>query len=385
MTTRRLRHALAQQLANSPNHPVTAHHVAQAVTEQSALAAHHIIEHTSRTHADLTGLGPLQGLVANPDVTDIFVNTGGQVWFDCGTGAQRSDITISPESAVRALAVRLAAQCGQRLDDAMPWVDGHLPGRIRLHAVLPPVAAGGTHLSLRIPAQQQYSLDDLVRRGSVPRSWHGVLQRIVQSRSAFLVSGGTGAGKTTVLTALLGEAQPAERIVVVEDCQELTVPTPHAITLQCRRQNTEGAGQVTMSDLVRQALRMRPDRLIVGECRGAEITDLLLALNTGHSGGCATIHANSAHDVPNRIIALAGLAGWTAETTTAQSQSALHVLIHVAQHTTHRYVRELAIWQPTGVTPAASYDGQHRVTTHQGWAALCDLINHQPAATQELP
>ncbi|MHB1065917.1 MAG: TadA family conjugal transfer-associated ATPase [Candidatus Nanopelagicales bacterium] len=258
---------------------------------------------------DLVGAGPLESLLRDADVTDILVNGASDVWVDRGRGLELSGIRFPGEPDVQRLAQRLAAQVGRRLDQASPFVDARLPSGARLHCVLPPIAVAGTTISLRVPRRLAFTLDDLARCGTLDERGCAVLRAIVAARLGFLISGGTGTGKTTVLSTLLGLVPGDERIVIVEDSTELMPSHPHAVSLQSRLPNLEGAGTVTLRDLVRQALRMRPDRVVVGEVRGAEVVDLLTAMNTGHEGGCGTVHANSAEDVPARLEALGLMAG----------------------------------------------------------------------------
>lgn len=301
--------------------------VAQA--EQVRLGSSGARRRSGELRADLMGLGVLEPLVQDERVTDLLVNGDGSVWLDRGEGVTRADVVVGDPGDVRRLATRLSAVAGRRLDDAQPWVDGLLPRGIRLHAVLPPLVAGGAHLSLRIPRQRSGGLDALVALGMATPVQADQLREIVRDRRAYVVTGGTGTGKTTLLAGLLAEVPAVERIVVVEDVGEIQVGHPHVIRLQARSANTEGAGEVTMVDLVRQALRMRPDRLVVGEVRGAEVRELLLALNTGHEGGCGTLHANRADDVPSRLEALGALAGMSREAVRAQVASAIEVVVHL--------------------------------------------------------
>lgn len=298
--------------------------------------------------ADLMGLGALEPLVADEEVTDVLVNGDGAVWVDRGAGVERVDRHVGDADAVRRLATRLSALAGRRLDDAQPWVDGLLPRGIRLHAVLPPLVAGGAHVSLRIPRQRSGGLDWLVGAGMATSQQAERLRAMVRERQAYVVTGGTGTGKTTLLAALLAEVPDDERLVVVEDVGEIQVGHPHVVRLQARSANTEGAGEVTMVDLVRQALRMRPDRLVVGEVRGAEVRDLLLALNTGHEGGCGTLHANRAEDVPTRLEALGALAGMSRDAVRAQVASAVEVVVHLRRSGGRRVID--SIGPLTGVT-----------------------------------
>lgn len=275
------------------------------------------------------GAGALDPLLHLPGVTDVLVNGSDRVYVDRGSGLEPAGVRFAGEDEVRRLAVRLAASVGRRLDDGSPFVDARLPNGVRVHAVLPCVADAGTCLSLRVPNRQRLSLQDWVDCGSLSSDGAHLLAGVVANRRAFLVSGGTGSGKTTLLGALLGLVPGAERIVIAEDSRELQPDHPHCVRLEARPANAEGAGAVTLTQLVRQALRMRPDRLVVGEVRGAEIADLLSALNTGHEGGCGTVHANSAADVPARLEALAALGGLGRDALHAQLAAALQLLVHV--------------------------------------------------------
>jgi pilus assembly protein CpaF len=275
--------------------------------------------------------GPLAAFLQDPDVTDVLVNGPGPVWVDRGAGVRRTPVVIGEERSLRRLAQRLVAACGRRLDDAMPHADARLPDGTRLHAVLPPVSPQGTCLSLRVPPRRTFGLADLVAVGSLPPAGADLLRRIVLARVPFLVTGGTGTGKTTVLSTLLSLVPPEERIVLVEDAAELRPAHPHVVRLEARLANAEGAGAVDLATLVRQALRMRPDRLVVGEVRGAEVRELLGALNTGHEGGCGTVHANRAEHLPARIEALASAAGLPREAAHSQLGAAVDVVVHLTR------------------------------------------------------
>lgn len=296
---------------------------------------------------DSVGAGVLDPLLREPGVTDVLVNAPDQVFVDRGHGLEPAGVGFAGEEEVRRLAVRLAASVGRRLDDGSPFVDARLAGGVRVHAVLPCVADSGTCLSLRVPNRHRLSLDDWVAGGSLDARGAGLLAGLVAARRAFLISGGTGSGKTTLLGAMLGLVPPRERIVIAEDSRELQPDHPHCVRLEARPANAEGAGAVTLTDLVRQALRMRPDRLVVGEVRGAELADLLSALNTGHEGGCGTVHANSAADVPARLEALAALGGLGRAALHAQLAAALQVLVHVRRLPDgRRWVDELRVVRP---------------------------------------
>jgi pilus assembly protein CpaF len=210
-------------------------------------------------------------------------------------------------------------------------VDARLPGGVRLHAVLPPISPRGTLISLRIVARRSYSLGELQHLGSLVPEMTAALQELVAGRLAFLVTGGTGTGKTTLLSSLLSCVAPTERIVLVEDSGALAPDHPHVVRLEARLPNAEGAGGVGLRDLVRQALRMRPDRLVVGEVRGAEVVDLLAALNTGHEGGCGTVHANTPEVVPARLEALASTAGLDRHALHSQLGAAVQAVVHLVR------------------------------------------------------
>ncbi len=279
----------------------------------------------------MLGAGQLEPLLREPGVTDVVVNGATQVFWDRGRGLEPAPAAFPDEAAVRRLAQRLAAAGGRRLDDASPHVDVRLPDGTRFHAVLAPVAGPGTLLSLRVPAAHGFSVDELVATRMLTPGGGRLLAAVVAARLAFLVSGGTGTGKTTLLAALLGLVPPQERVLVVEDAAELRPAHPHLVTLEARPANLEGAGEITVRTLVRQALRMRPDRLVVGEVRGAEVVELLAALNTGHEGGCGTLHANSAVDVPARVEALALAAGLGREAVHSQFASAVQLVLHLGR------------------------------------------------------
>ncbi|MFC0681968.1 TadA family conjugal transfer-associated ATPase [Lysobacter korlensis] len=274
-----------------------------------------------------TGFGPLSSLVADPAVTDVLVNSP-EVWLDSGDGLVRASIRI-PEDRARDLAVRLVQLGGRHLDEASPCVDVRLHDGIRVHAVLPPISPSGTLISIRLPRLGRWSLDHLEQQGMLTAQQRRELTELVEVRENVLVTGGAGAGKTTLLAALLSAAAPTERIVVVEDVAELRVDHPHTVSLEARQPNIEGAGGVSLEELVRQALRMRPDRLVVGECRGPEVRELLTALNTGSAGGAGTVHANSLQDVPARLEALGALAGLGAEALARQAVSAVGTVLHL--------------------------------------------------------
>lgn len=300
---------------------------------------------------ELSGAGILDPLLAAEGTTDVLVTSPDAVWVDDGNGLRLSDVRFEDEAAVRRLAQRLAVAAGRRLDDAQPWVDGQLTGigsgrfAVRLHAVLPPVAISGTCLSLRVLRPATQGLAALEAAGAIPPAAAELLRGVIGARLAFLVSGGTGAGKTTLLAAALGAVDPAERIICIEDAPELAPRHPHLVRLVARGANVEGAGEVTLRQLVRQSLRMRPDRIVVGEVRGAEVVDLLAALNTGHDGGAGTLHANNPGEVPARLEALGAVGGLDRAALHSQLAAAVHVVVHIARQGADRQVTEIAVLQ----------------------------------------
>ena len=278
---------------------------------------------------DLSLLGPLAPFAAAGPVTDLFVNGDRGLWIDRGAGAEREPGWSAAEGEVRALAIRLVARGGRHIDEATPAVDVRLGGGVRVHAVLPPVSTRGTVISVRVPRVAGFPLRALASAGMLDAGEEAQLRDAVAKRRNLLVTGAAGAGKTTLLAALLSEADPRDRIVLIEDVAELAVDHPHVVSLEARQANLEGSGRLGLDALLREALRMRPDRLVVGECRGAELRELLSALNTGHDGGAGTLHANSLDDVPARLEALGSAAGLDAPSVARQAVSAFDLVLHV--------------------------------------------------------
>jgi pilus assembly protein CpaF len=290
-----------------------------------------VLEATELVRHELLGTGPLEELLAEPEVTDVLVNGPGKVWVDDGTGLRLTHVRFPSESAVRRLALRIATAAGRRLDEASPFVDLLLESGVRVHVALPPIAPDGPLISVRIPPRRVLTLDDLVALGWAPAAFVPWLRAVVGARLGFLVSGGTGSGKTTVLSVLLSQVSGHERILLIEDSGELQPQHPHVVRLHTRPANLEGAGAVTLRDLVRQGLRMRPDRIVIGEVRGGEVADWLAAMNTGHAGSCATVHANRPEDVPARLEALGVAAGLGRQAVHSQAAAALEVVLHVTR------------------------------------------------------
>ncbi|WP_225841192.1 TadA family conjugal transfer-associated ATPase [Streptomyces albus] len=362
--------AVRRSLAETGAEPTPARVAAVLRSQGRLLGDSAVLGVVEALRSELVGAGPLEPLLADPEVTDVLVTAPDQVWIDRGHGLQRTAVSFRDAAAVRRLAQRLATSAGRRLDDARPWVDARLPDGTRLHAVLPPVAVDSTCLSLRVVRPRAFSLAELVAAGTVPPGGERLLRAVVEARLSFLVSGGTGSGKTTLLSTLLGLVGHDERIVLAEDSAELRPDHPHVVRLEARPANQEGVGRVALRDLVRQALRMRPDRLVVGEVRGAEVTDLLAALNTGHEGGCGTVHANAAADVPARLEALGTTAGLDRAALHSQLAAALDVIVHLVRgRDGRRRIAQIHVLERDAAglvttVPAAVWDGPGAAREH---------------------
>lgn len=379
---RAVRDALRTEAAPGPG-GLTAH-VEAALRASGALLGPDALAAATRTaHDELLGAGPLQRWLDDPRVTDVLVNGPHDVWAEVGGVLGRVDTDLGTPEAVRALAVRLAAAAGRRLDDASPTVDARLPDGTRLHAVLPPLAETSAVLSLRVVRPRAFTLPELVAAGSVAPALAPVVAGLVGTRANVLVSGSTGAGKTTLLAAMLSLVPADERIVLVEESGEMLPTHPHVVRLTARRANVDGAGAVGLADLVREALRMRPDRLVLGECRGAEVREVLAALNTGHEGGCATLHANTAADVPARLEAMAALAGMGREAVAAQAASAVDAVLHLRRERGpggRRYLAEVGVVGRDDadrlvVRTAVHADGTGVLRRGPGWASLARRLD----------
>jgi pilus assembly protein CpaF len=293
-----------------------------------------LIYHQSRNdeQTQTSGLGILESLLDNSNITDILVNGHKEVWIDQGQGLEKTKLTFLNEESVRSLAQKLALSTGRRLDQSQPYVDAQLTKTIRLHAVLTPIASPGTFISLRVHRPKTMSLSELVINKTLTTSQKNFLTKMIKNKKSFVICGGTGSGKTTLLNSLLSDMEKSQRILIIEDSRELNSQHPHVLSLEGRPANIEGMGLITMKDLIKQSLRMRADRLIIGEVRGAEVIDWLSALNTGHTGSAGTIHANSIHEVITRFECLGLMAGLSKEAIHSQLKTALDYVIHIERN-----------------------------------------------------
>nr|WP_120491482.1 TadA family conjugal transfer-associated ATPase [Corynebacterium lactis] len=342
-----------------------------------------MLEILRRIREESVGGGILDRLLRGPNVSDVVVTAPDRVWVDRGQGMQLEGVSFADEEEVRSLAVRLAGRCGRRLDDAQPWADGHIPGGIagrgvRVHAVLAPPSGTGTQISLRVLRPARRGLGELGAAGLFPAEIQRVLEAIVRAQLSFIVAGGTGAGKTTLLAAMLSEVPADQRIVCIEDTPELDPGHPHVVKLVTRAANVEGAGAIGQQELVRQALRMRPDRIVVGEIRGGEVVDLLAALNTGHRGGAGTLHANRVEDVLARFEALGLIGGLDREALHSQLSSAVQVVLIVRRQAEGRRLAEIGVVVGVsgagGAAPRLVRAWSYDEGPAEGWETLQGLL-----------
>jgi pilus assembly protein CpaF len=292
-------------------------------TDREALVA--------RVLRDTVGLGPLEDLLADPSVEEVMVNGPGQVYVERGGRIEATDACFAGEEELRNAIERILAPLGRRIDELSPMVDARLADGSRVNAVIPPLAIDGPALSIRRFGASRPGARELVGLGTLTESQVELLERAVGERRSVLVSGGTGSGKTTLLNALSGFVSPEERLVTIEDAAELRLQRRHVVRLESRPAGVEGRGEVTIRDLLRNALRMRPDRIVIGEVRGAEALDLLTALNTGHRGALSTVHANSPADALARLETLALMAGLGLphEAIAAQVRRGIDLVVHL--------------------------------------------------------
>jgi len=281
----------------------------------------------------ILGLGPLEPFIRDPEVTEVMVNGPRHVYVERAGKIHRTEAVFRSDEELRRVIDKIVARVGRRIDDASPYVDARLADGSRVNAIIPPLAVHGAALTIRKFSADPYTADDLLGFGTFTPGVVKFLQACVRGRMNILVSGGTGAGKTTMLNVLSGFLPGDERIITIEDSAELRLQQEHIVSLEYRPPNIEGQGEITIRDLVRNALRMRPDRIVVGEVRGGETLDMLQAMNTGHDGSISTIHANTPRDVLSRLETLAMMAGMelTVRALREQVAAAIDLIVHVAR------------------------------------------------------
>ncbi len=279
------------------------------------------------------GFGPLESLMADPTVSDILINGHNTVYVERNGVLEPAPVTFTDERHLLQIVQRIVGQAGRRVDETSPMVDSRLPDGSRINAIIPPLALDGALVSIRRFGARPILASDLVAKKSVALEMVDFLGACVRARLNVLVSGGTGSGKTTLLNALSAYIPPDERVITIEDAAELRLQQPHVGRLETRPANVEGAGEITTRDLVRNALRMRPDRIIIGECRGPEALDMLQAMNTGHDGSLTTVHANDTRDALSRLEMMVGMAGFDLPIWVIRRQiaSAVHVVVQVSR------------------------------------------------------
>jgi pilus assembly protein CpaF len=303
------RRRAAAAAAGSPQGDLAAE-VRALVDEEAALLGHDDREAlTARVLRDTVGLGPLEELLADPAVEEVMVNGPATVYVERGGRLERTAVGFADEEELRNAIERILAPLGRRVDELSPMVDARLPDGSRVNVVIPPLAIEGPVISIRRFGARRPGPGELVELGTLSEPQRASLEDAVASRRSVLVSGGTGSGKTTLLNALSSYVGESERVVTIEDAAELRLQRPHVVRLESRPAGVEGRGEVTVRDLLRNALRMRPDRIVIGEVRGPEALDLLTALNTGHDGALSTVHASSPIDALSRLETLAMMAG----------------------------------------------------------------------------
>ncbi|HYZ12835.1 MAG TPA: CpaF family protein [Actinomycetota bacterium] len=282
---------------------------------------------------NILGLGPIEPFIRDPEITEVMVNSHRVVYIERGGKIYRTDVSFRNEEDLRRTIDKIVGRVGRRIDDSSPYVDARLTDGSRVNAIIPPLAIHGSALTIRKFSADPFTAKDLIDFGTLTPELVPFLDACVRGRLNILVSGGTGAGKTTLLNVLSAFLPEDERIITIEDSAELRLQQPHVVSLEYRPPNIEGQGEVSIRDLVRNALRMRPDRIVVGEVRGGETLDMLQAMNTGHDGSISTIHANSPRDVLSRLETLALMAGMdlTVRALREQVSAAIDLIVHVAR------------------------------------------------------
>ena len=320
----------------------------------------------SALQKELTGFGPLDDLLRDPAVEDILINGHKDVHVSRGGQLQRAATRFGDDRHLLRILRRILAPIGRRLDDANPMVDARLPDGGRLNAIIPPLAVDGPMVSIRKFRKDPFSPQELMQRGAFDAPTHALLEAMVRSRCNILISGGTSSGKTSLLNALSCFIPEGERVVTIEDTAELSLNHPHVVRLESRLGGSDGVGEISIRDLVRNSLRMRPDRIVLGEVRGAEVLEMMQAMNTGHDGSMATIHANNARDCLYRMEMLAGFAGFQGSEDSLRRQiaSAVDFIVQISRLGNGRRVL-LSITEITGVSD--SIITSQELVKHETW------------------
>jgi pilus assembly protein CpaF len=334
--------------------------------------------------AEIFGLGPLEKLMQDPSVSDILVNDPYTIYVERHGRLQMTDVIFADEPHLMRIIQRIVARLGRRIDEVSPMVDARLPDGSRVNAIVPPLALDGPTLSIRRFGVDPLGIDDLVGNSSILPEMVEFLRAVVQARISMLISGGTGAGKTTLLNAISEYIPQRERVVTIEDSAELILRHRHRVRLETRPANTEGSGEITQRDLVRNSLRMRPDRILVGEVRGAEVWDMLQAMNTGHDGSLTTIHANSAQDALSRMEMMVAMTGFEVPISVVRQYiaSGISLIVHVARlaggqrrvmqiseinsdESGHYHIEDIFGFEQTGVTDDGIAEGEFFATGYR--------------------
>lgn len=333
---------------------------------------------------EIYGFGPLESLMTDPEVTDVLVNGHDSVFVEKRGALQRTNVTFASDEHVLSVIQRLVGRAGRRIDEVSPMVDAKMPDGSRLNAVIPPLALRGPTISIRRFQQDALRFEDMIRLGSLAPEMAEFLKLAVQGRMNILLSGGTGAGKTTLLNNVSRFIPATERVVTIEETAELQLQQPDVVALETRPPNVEGKGEILPRDLLRNSLRMRPDRIIVGESRGGEVLDMLQAMNTGHDGSMSTVHANDTRDALDRLELMIALSGVELPTSVARQyiSSALQILVHVSRLSTGERkvmriselsgcrdgvydIEDIYVYRMTGIDASGKAQGSYYATGYE--------------------
>lgn len=282
---------------------------------------------------EVIGLGPLEILLADPSISDILINSASNIYVERRGKLERSSVVFDSNDHLLKIIQKIVSRIGRRIDESSPMVDARLPDGSRVNAIIPPLALDGPSMSIRRFSEVPFTMADLIKHNSLSEQMAMVLSALVKAKTNILIAGGTGSGKTTLLNILSGYIPDNERIITIEDAAELRLQQPHVVRLETRQANVEGLGEITQRILVKNSLRMRPDRIVIGEIRGIEVLDMLQAMNTGHEGSLTTVHANSAREAVVRLENMVGMAGVAVVQKSLRQQiaSAISVVVHVSR------------------------------------------------------